>query len=606
MIGAGTCTVDANQAGNADWNPAPQVARSFVVGKGDTVTVVTCAPGPFTYTGAPQTPCTAVVTGPGGLNQPVTVDYLANTDAGTATANADYPGDANYNASTDTATFAIGKADVTCTVIGYVGTYDGAPHGAIGTCTGVVGEDLSADLDLGASFTDAPGGTATWTFTDTTGNYNDDSGTVGIVVGKADTVTVVTCAPGPFTYTGAPQTPCTAVVTGPGLNQPLTVDYLANTDAGTATASADYPGDASYNASSDAVTFDIGKADASCTVIGYTGTYDGAPHGATGTCTGVVGEDLSADLDLGASFTDVPGGTADWTFTDTTGNYNDDSGTAGIDISRADPDCSVVGVSVTYDGSAHRASGTCTGVLDEVLAGLDRGASYTDVPGGIADWAFTDVTGNYNDASGSADIDIAKADPGCAIMGFSGTYDGSAHGATGDCAGVDDEVLAGLDRGASYTDVPGGTAEWTYTDETGNYTDDSGSVDITIAKAAQAIVFPPLPDVTISDHTVALGAVEGVVYTSLTPDVCTVSGTTVTLLAPGTCTIEATMAGDANHDAATPVIQTFAVTALPDTGTVGSNPMVLLIGLLTLMALGSLLVLGVWRRRGSTERDPLA
>ena len=36
-----------------------------------------------------------------------------------------------------------------------------------------------------------------------------------------------------------------------------------------------------------------------------------------------------------------------------------------------------------------------------MLAGLDLGASFTNVPGGTANWTFTDVTGNYNNKSGS-------------------------------------------------------------------------------------------------------------------------------------------------------------------------------------------------------------
>ena len=42
--------------------------------------------------------------------------------------------------------------------------------------------------------------------------------------------------------------------------------------------------------------------------------------------TGIDGVTLLAGLDLGASFTNVPGGTANWTFTDVTGNYNNISG----------------------------------------------------------------------------------------------------------------------------------------------------------------------------------------------------------------------------------------------------------------------------------------
>ena len=44
------------------------------------------------------------------------------------------------------------------------------------------------------------------------------------------------------------------------------------------------------------------------------------------------------------------------------------------------------------------------------------------------------------------------------MNGFTGPYDGTAHSATGSCKGIGDVVLAGLDLGASFTNVPGGTA----------------------------------------------------------------------------------------------------------------------------------------------------
>ena len=81
-------------------------------------------------------------------------------------------------------------------------------------------------------------------------------------------------------------------------------------------------------------TADIFKATATIDVDGYSAPYDGASHGATGSATGVLGETL-AGLDLGERFTNVPGGTADWTFTDSTGNYNDASGTAEVVITRS-------------------------------------------------------------------------------------------------------------------------------------------------------------------------------------------------------------------------------------------------------------------------------
>ena len=61
-------------------------------------------------------------------------------------------------------------------------------------------------------------------------------------------------------------------------------------------------------------------------------------------------------------------------------------------------------------------------------------------------------------------------------------------GPSGSCAGVNDEgPLAGLDLGQSFTNVPGGTANWSFTDQSGNYTDDDGSVEIEITKATLSI-----------------------------------------------------------------------------------------------------------------------
>ena len=72
--------------------------------------------------------------------------------------------------------------------------------------------------------------------------------------------------------------------------------------------------------------------------------YDGHPHGATGSAHGVNGEDLSNMLNLGASFTDVPGGIAHWTFAGNT-NYTTGGGDATIAITQADAQMAVHGFS---------------------------------------------------------------------------------------------------------------------------------------------------------------------------------------------------------------------------------------------------------------------
>jgi hypothetical protein len=152
------------------------------------------------------------------------------------------------------------------------------------------------------------------------------------------------------------------------------------------------------------------KKSAVIEVSGYTGTYDGAAHGATGTARGVDGEDLSSLLTLGDTFTDAPGGTANWSFAGNA-DYNAAQGTAAITINLADAVIDVSGFSGIYDGAAHGATGSATGVVDENLGDLlDLGATFTNVPGGTAIWSFGGGV-NYNAASGAVAVTINKATP---------------------------------------------------------------------------------------------------------------------------------------------------------------------------------------------------
>src|SRR5439155_9598870 len=116
----------------------------------------------------------------------------------------------------------------------------------------------------------------------------------------------------------------------------------------------------------------IAKANATIDVTPYSVTYDGDPHSATGTAKGVKNEILTG-LDLsGTTHTNAGTYASDpWTFTDTTGNYNNASGTVSDSIAKANDSITVTPYSVTYDGNAHTAIGTATGVNGQTLSGLD-------------------------------------------------------------------------------------------------------------------------------------------------------------------------------------------------------------------------------------------
>ncbi len=86
-----------------------------------------------------------------------------------------------------------------------------------------------------------------------------------------------------------------------------------------------------------------------------------------------------------------------------------------------------------------------------------------------------------------------------------------------------------------------------------------------IARASQTLTFPApsagsrsfVPGGTFAIDPVATSvtpnAGQPIVYSSLSPTVCTVSGTTVTMVAMGACTLAANQAGNANYNAATQV-----------------------------------------------------
>jgi CSLREA domain-containing protein len=110
----------------------------------------------------------------------------------------------------------------------------------------------------------------------------------------------------------------------------------------------------------------------------------------------------------------------------------------------------------------------------------------------------------------------------------------------------------------------------------------SNALPFTVTKLDQTIAFGPLPDRTLGDPPFPVSATASsgllVVFSASGP--CSVAGTQMTVTGVGRCTITASQPGDALHNAATPVSQTFTVTRgsqsiafgpLPDR-TVGDPP----------------------------------
>ena len=452
-------------------------ASSPSVTYGDSVPTIT--PG---FSGFVNSESSSVLTTQPSCSTTYTPSANAGNSPSTSCAGAVDP---NYSFVYVNGAVTIAKANAAVSVNPYNVTYDGGAHTATGAATGVKGESLSGPDLSGTTHTLAGAYTDAWTFTDSTGNYNNASGTVNDAIAKAQAnITVtgysVTYDGGAHTASGSATGAGGVVLAGLDLSGTTHVNAGNRTDSWTFTDST-----GNYANAGGTVTDTIAKASAAIAVAPYNVTYDGTAHTATGTATGVKGESLSGLNLSGTTHTNAGNWTDTWTFTDLTGNYSSTSGTAGDSIARANATITVTGYGVTYDGNAHTATGSATGIGGVALSGLSlAGTSHTNAGSWTDTWTFTDLTGNYNSGSGAANDSIARANAMINVTPYSVIYDGNAHTAAGAATGVNSVSLSGLNlSGTTHTNAGNWTDSWTFADSAGNYNSTSGTVSDSISQA---------------------------------------------------------------------------------------------------------------------------
>jgi hypothetical protein len=250
-----------------------------------------------------------------------------------------------------------------------------------------------------------------------------------------------------------------------------------------------FAGDTFYSTSSGTGSLTVNQAAADCSSLsGYTVTFDGSSHTASGSCKDLGGTALAGLDKSGTTHTDAGTYNADsWTFAGTT-NYAASGGTVNDKINQAAADCSSLsGYTVTYDAASHTASGSCKDLGGTALAGLDKSATtHTDAGTYNADpWTFAGTT-NYAAAGGTVDDKINQAAADCSsLSGYTVTYDGNSHTAAGSCKDLGGTALVGLDKSAT-THADAGTYNadpWTFAGTT-NYAASGGTVDDKINQAA--------------------------------------------------------------------------------------------------------------------------
>ena len=319
-----------------------------------------------------------------------------------------------------------------------------------------------------------------------------------------------------------------------------------------------------YETKTATYTLGVGTATMTVTATGYTGTYDGsahsitvnAPTGATvkyGTTEGTY------NLDTNPTYTNV--GTYTVYYQVKKDGYNTVTGSAQIVINKATMTASAEGYNGTYDGQTHSINvtapsgatvkyGTSAGNCTQTSLAYTDAGTYT---------IFYEVTkDNYTPVTGSADVKIAKATMTVTATGYTGTYDGSAHGIivnapTGAIVKYGTSASS-YDKTSSPTYTNAGINTVYYQVTMANYNTVTGSATVTINKAAGSISYATtsvkknLGDAAFT-HTLTKTGDGTVTYSSDATSVADVNTSTglVTIKGIGTATITATVTDGTNY-----------------------------------------------------------
>ena len=362
------------------------------------------------YTGFVNSDTVASLTTQPTLTTVATTSSYVNADGYVITASG--ASDPNYTITYIAGTLTVTPAPLTVTATKESMTYGGTVPTLTYAYTGLVNGDTSATF-TGSAATTATSSSNVGVYPITqgtltaTGNYTINTYDPSILtIAKADTIITVT--PYSVSYDGNVHNATGTSNTGLVINS-------AHINAGTYTDSWTYiDPNGNSNSQTGIISDTIAKANASINVTPYSVTYDGTSHTATGVITGVNGVSLNG-LVVNSTHTNAGTYSDTWTFTDTTGNYYNASGTITDSIAKATANITVVGYTTTYDGMPHEAAGAAIDVNNTVLAGLNLPA-HTISGTYIDTWTFSNP--NYNYASGTVIDTITKANANIAVVGY--------------------------------------------------------------------------------------------------------------------------------------------------------------------------------------------
>ena len=576
----GTCTVQYDQAGNAFYNPAPQLTQDVTATKCDqTITVNTHAPTnaayhetfPVAATASSALPVAYSVTGNCSL---LGTNVTMTSPTGTCTVQYDQAGDDNFNAAPQvTETVNAQMADQTITVATHAPA--SAVYGQTFTVAATASSSLavvySVDLAGACSYdgttvtmTSATGTCTGWYDQPGDVNYNAAPRVTELVAAqKAATTTAINSVVPAGTVVGEAYTVSYSVsVNAPGAgvltgdvtvsdgSQSCTADWAAGscsltaTTAGAKTLTATYAGDGNFLGSSATTPHTVDQAATTTTVativpsetavgVAYPVNYSvlvtlpgsGSPTGnvtvsdGTDSCTGTVaaGTCLLTSTTVGAKTVTATYAEAE------DSNFQGSSGSAGHQVGQATGSLMVADKSAAYGSTV-----TLEATLTPAVAGKSVSFTVAGVSAGPA---------VLTNASGLASRTYTVTNP---VAGSPYTIEASF-------AAGDDHITEASDTGALAVVIG----------------------DQTISVTTHA----PASAAYNASFAVAATASSGLPVAYSVTGNCTIAVATVTMTSgTGTCSVLFDQVGDANYNAAPQVVETVTAQRLSQTITVTTPP----------------------------------
>jgi Concanavalin A-like lectin/glucanases superfamily/MBG domain (YGX type)/Bacterial Ig-like domain (group 3)/IPT/TIG domain/MBG domain/WD40-like Beta Propeller Repeat len=419
-VNTGNYEAVATFAGNGNYLTASATA-TIVIAKAP-VALNWTSPGAIVYgtpLGAAHLNATANV--PGTFSYSPAAGTLLNAGVEQTLTATFTPADpVNYDGSVVTTTIGVAKATPVISVSGGSFTYDGTPHAAAGSAVGVGGENLAPLTITYNGSPSAPVNAGNYLVAVSyagSANYESATETAALTIGKAQAVVTwpapaaivygtplgsaqlnaTASVPGSFSYS-----PAAGAVLNAGVGQTLTVTFM--------------PADpVNYDGGVITTTIGVAKASPVISVTGGSFTYNGGPHPAPGSVTGVGGESLGPLTITYNGSTTAPVNAGNYLVSASysgSANYESASATATLTIGRAQ-------AVITWPAPAPIVYGTPLGAAQfNATADVPGSFSYSPGPGTVLSAGnsqalsavFTPAdAANYTGGPASATINVQRA-----------------------------------------------------------------------------------------------------------------------------------------------------------------------------------------------------